>query len=123
MAKMIQVGKRRREDDNSKKDTVASHSANRGRIVNRGWTELTQHLDNALMERDNLKHAVTQAVIKHEIWKQTKLVEDLETSEWEEDSDESVDHNLCNTAQSKESLARRNRITRNKRKSLSLIHI
>ena len=118
MAKMIQVGKRRREDDNSKKNTVASHSANRGRIVTRGWTELTQHLDNALMERDNLMHAVTQAVIEHEIFKETKLFEDLETNGWEEDSDESVDHNLCNTSQSKESLARCNRITRNKRKSI-----
>ena len=83
------------------------------------WTALIKRLDEALKTRDILEHAVVHAVIEHEVFRETKRLEDLlETNGGEESSEDAVYHNLCNRAQSRESLDRCNRITRNRRESL-----
>ena len=110
---MSNNGKRQRGNNESRKSTEVGHVANHGRRGNEEWHTLIKHLDVALTTRDELKHAVVQAVIEHQVLKDKKWLEDMVgTNGGEESSDEFDDQN-CATE-----LTRRNSITRKQRRSL-----
>ena len=89
------------------------------RITIKGWTEVLGFFNEAAKTREDIVHAVAQAVIEEQCFKDTKYFNNHAGPDGgEEGSEDSADSNLYNFPRTKEDLDQRNRITRNKRESI-----
>ena len=89
------------------------------RITLKGWIGVLGFFNKAVKTRDDIVHAVTQAVIEEQCFKDTEYFSNhVGPDGGEEGSEDSVDSNLCNFPRTKADLDQRNSITRNKRESI-----
>ena len=120
MAKMIQVGKKQRREDNTL-ESKDGYTATASRVFTKGWYELVVHFNRAFKKRLRITHAIAEAVIEDQNGRDTRNFDDYERHEGEGSDDDSADSNLVNVPRSKEDLNRRIRITNNKRTALHFL--
>ena len=120
-SKMNQEGKRKRGEDNSM-ESREGHTMVYSRIRSKGWNETIGFFNVAFKTRQNIVHAIAQAVIEEQICRDTKNFNEYAgQGGGEGSSEDSVDANLYDVPRTKEELDRCNWITSNKREAIQFM--